>query len=417
MILQERETMNVIIIDDDASSRINGIGTYLKALIGIFKRMGARITRVGYSASCKTFVVREENGVRVILLPPLPASCYFKIMDKFLGLYIKDAEENLFMLHYSPCDDLIRVLKKRFPLSKFTFTIHDMIWTALLRGDAAKLKEIVTSGPKEGELETYATVRKSFKAEQAMYALVDAVIVLARGTYRVLTDVYKIEPEKIYLIPNGLKDTYSPVSEDVKREIRADKFLSEHEKILLFAGRVHYMKGIHSLIRCFGQVLQAYPECRLVIAGFVMDVPKVLSLTGDAASRIIFTGHIPKKELDKWLKITDIGVLPSYTEQCCYWGIELMMHRIPVITTDGFNLTEMFMDGLNAGVAEIGHRGDTDRFEHNLSGEIVRLLRAEGECRKLGAQGRLVYEKCYTAEIMYENYKRLTDALFLKADK
>ena len=56
--------MNVIIIDDDANSRINGIGTYLQTLIPLLKRMGACITRVGYNGTCKTFAIREENGIR-----------------------------------------------------------------------------------------------------------------------------------------------------------------------------------------------------------------------------------------------------------------------------------------------------------------------------------------------------------------
>lgn len=409
--------MNVIIIDDDANSRINGIGTYLQTLIPLFKRMGACITRVGYNGACKTFTIREENGIRVFLLPPIPASYCFKVLEKLLGLYLEDSATNLFMLHYSPCDDLIRFLKKRFPLSKISFTIHDMIWTALLWGDVEKLKEIVRSVPPKAEKEEFVKVRKSFKAEQAMYTLADAVIVLAGGTRRVLTEVYGIDPKKIHLIPNGLQDTYKPVSRERKQEIRSAKFLSGHEKILLFAGRVHYMKGVYSLIRSFSQVLQVYPECRLVIAGFLLDPPKVLSLTGNGASKIIFTGQIPKKELDEWISITDIGILPSYTEQCCYWGIELMMHGVPVITTDGFNLQEMFTEGYNAGIVKIRNREEPEKFEHELAGEIIRLLHDDAECRKLGEQGRQVYETRYTVESMYSGYKMLTDTLFSNVNK
>lgn len=409
--------MNVIIIDDDANSRINGIGTYLQTLIPLFKRMGACITRVGYNGACKTFTIREENGIRVFLLPLLPASYCFKVVEKFLGLYIEDSADNLFMLHYSPCDDLIRFLKRRFSLSKISFTIHDMIWTALLWGDVEKLKETVRSVPQNAEKEESVKVRKSFKAEQAMYTLADAVIVLAGGTRRVLTEVYGIDPKKIHLIPNGLQDTYKPVSRERKQEIRSAKFLSGHEKILLFAGRVHYMKGVYSLIRSFSQVLQVYPECRLVIAGFLLDPPKVLSLTGNGASKIIFTGQIPKKELDEWISITDIGILPSYTEQCCYWGIELMMHGVPVITTDGFNLQEMFTEGYNAGIVKIRNREDAKIFEYNLADEIVKLLHADAECRKLGEQGRRVYETRYTSESMYTGYKTLIDTLFSNVDK
>lgn len=408
--------MNLIIIDED--SRINGIGTYLRDIILIFKQIGAIIYRVNHNNTLDVFSVKKNDEIITFSFSSRLLESYNKIIDKFLGLYIADSKQNLFMLNYTPCEDLIRTLKRRFPLSKIVFTVHDLCWTTPLMGDIDKLKYMVsTEFCKESGKEGIDNISKVFMEEKHMFQLSDAVIVLAGGTRRVLTEVYGIDPKKIHLIPNGLQDTYKPVSRERKQEIRSAKFLSGHEKILLFAGRVHYMKGVYSLIRSFSQVLQIYPECRLVIAGFLLDPPKVLSLTGNAASKIIFTGQIPKKELDEWISITDIGILPSYTEQCCYWGIELMMHGVPVITTDGFNLQEMFAEGYNAGIVKIGDREDAKIFEYNLADEIVKLLHADAECRKLGEQGRRVYETRYTSESMYTGYKTLIDTLFSNVDK
>ena len=364
------------------------------------------------------FSVKKNDEIITFSFSSRLLESYNKIIDKFLGLYIADSKQNLFMLNYTPCEDLIRTLKRRFPLSKIVFTVHDLCWTTPLMGDIDKLKYMVSTGfCKESGKEGIDNISKVFMEEKHMFQLSDAVIVLAGGTRRVLTEIYGIDPKKIHLIPNGLQDAYKPVSRERKQEIRAEKFLSGHEKILLFAGRVHYMKGVYSLIRSFSQVLQIYPECRLVIAGFLLDPPKVLSLTGNAASKIIFTGQIPKKELDEWISITDIGILPSYTEQCCYWGIELMMHGVPVITTDGFNLQEMFTEGYNAGIVKIGNREEPEKFEHELADEIIRLLHNDAECRKLGEQGRKVYETRYTVKSMYTGYKMLTDTLFLNVNK
>ena len=49
--------------------------------------------------------------------------------------------------------------------------------------------------------------------------------------------------------------------------------------------------------------------------------------------------------------------------------------------------------------------------------EIVKLLHADAECRKLGEQGRRVYETRYTSESMYTGYKTLIDTLFSNVDK
>ena len=96
------------------------------------------------------------------------------------------------MLNYTPCEDLIRTLKRRFPLSKIVFTVHDLCWTTPLMGDIDKLKYMVSTGfCKESGKEGIDNISKVFMEEKHMFQLSDAVIVLAGGTRRVLTEVRK----------------------------------------------------------------------------------------------------------------------------------------------------------------------------------------------------------------------------------
>ena len=69
-----------------------------------------------------------------------------------------------------------------------------------------------------------------------MFQLSDAVIVLAGGTRRVLTEIYGIDPKKIHLIPNGLQDAYKPVSRERKQEIRAENFYPGMKKYFYLRG-------------------------------------------------------------------------------------------------------------------------------------------------------------------------------------
>ena len=131
--------LNLIIIDED--SRINGIKTYIGEIIRIFKRLNARIYLINhFNGTKELFTAKEEEGIYIFSFSYCLQESYNKIVDKFLGLHIKDSDYNLFMLNYTPCEDLVLTLRNRFPKSKITFTVHDMSWTYHFLGDVEKFK-------------------------------------------------------------------------------------------------------------------------------------------------------------------------------------------------------------------------------------------------------------------------------------
>lgn len=404
--------MNIIIMDEHASSRINGIGTYIRILIYILKKLEANIYLIAYSHDCKRFTMKEENGICTFYFPPLPLTHYYMVIDKFLGLYLNDSKRNLFLFNYTPCELFLRTIKKRFPLSKLAFTIHDMTWTYELFGDTEKLKHITPAILLNEEEKKYESLGKNLREEQRMYKIVDKVITLAQETYDLLINQYKVNPAKISFIPNGVDDVYTPISDDEKRLIRSAMYLDKNEKIILYAGRIHYIKGIFSLIKSFENIIKQYPNCRLVLAGFVLDFPRISSFSKNIASKITFTGQLTKEELKSWYQIADIGVLPSYVEQCSYTGIEMMMHQLPVVASDGFCVSDMFKDGENAKIAKIGDREKKEEFEDNLYRVMLDLLQSETLCQKLAKNGRMAYESIYRIDHMLNRYRMLLDELF-----
>ena len=223
--------MNIIIIDEHSSSRINGIGTYIRELIYVLKELKANIFLVAYSNDCKKFAMKYEDGVNILNFPPIPHTYNYMILDKFLGLYLDDSSKNLFLFNYSPCELFLKTLRKRFPLSKFAFTIHDMTWTYELFGDTVKFKKIISEILSNKEEKKFLNLGKYFREEQRMYGIVDSVITLARETFDLLIDSYGVEPAKISLIPNGIKDSYHPISENEKYSIKSRMYLDMDEKI------------------------------------------------------------------------------------------------------------------------------------------------------------------------------------------
>ena len=183
------------------------------------------------------------------------------------------------------------------------------------------------------------------------------------------------------------------------------------EKILLVAGRTTLVKGVPCLLNAFTSVVKKYPDCRLVVIGQVFDPTSILKLSKQVATKVSYTGLISKEELTCWYRVADIGIMSSLSEQCSYSGIEMMMHGLPVVASDGFGVRSMFQDGINARIATIGNRKKMKEFELNLTTTILELLFSEALRKQLSNGSRQIYESYYIPRRMKEGYKKLLEEI------
>jgi glycosyltransferase involved in cell wall biosynthesis len=250
-----------------------------------------------------------------------------------------------------------------------------------------------------------------FNKEKNMYETVHQIIALAPETVELLQTVYKINHEKISLVPNGLQDTYRRLSEKDLNQLKAKLFIPLHEKVILFVGRVKNVKGIYQIINSLKKVVNIFPDFRLIVTGTIFNIKMIMEYADDIASKIVFTGQIHKNKLNEWYQIANIGMLASYWEQCSYTGIEMMMYGLPVIASDGFCVGDMFINNENAKVAGIGDRKRPEEFENNLSEAFLELLQSNELCRTFGNNGRKIYESKYQIKYMEEKYHMLLNSL------
>jgi len=404
---------NVYIIDDYASSKINGIGVYIKELIFCLRETGMNVCLIELGHDTKTFRIETNDGIKCMQFPVVSGSfdLYYRVIDKFFRLYILDAPENVFLFNHTPNDFFVKTVKSSFPLSKFIFVIHDMIWTGFMLGDKTEIEKQVTAENREWFEKKYPVLFPFFSSEKCIYETVHRIVALAPETVELLQSVYTISNQKISLIPNGLQDTHHAISEQEKVRLKTKMFIPFNEKIIVFVGRVENRKGIFQVVSSLKKALKTYPDFHLVVIGTLFEVKKIMEYAGEIAAKITFTGQISKERLDEWYQIADIGVLASYWEQCSYTGIEMMMHGLPVVASDGFCVGDMFKDGVNAKVAPIGDRSHPEEFENNLSKAFLELLQSSNQRRSLGEIGRKIYESHYHIHCMKEGYRLLLDSL------
>lgn len=404
---------NVYIIDSYASSKMNGIGTYIKELIMCLKETRINICLIAFNHYTQKFRFETDEKVKQMQFPAIQGFFvqHYSIIDKFLRLYIDDSSENIFIFNHTPCEFLVKTVKFYFPLSKIVFVIHDMTWTGTLVGDNKKLKKYVMAENQELFEKEFPDMFPRFNEEKRMFEAVDRIAALSLDTVELLQTAYKIPDKKISFIPNGMHDTYSCLSLKDKNQLKEKHFISSHEKLIVFAGRVTTMKGILNVINSLKKIVKIHPDFRLIVVGTIFEIKSIMQHAGEIAAKITFTGQITKNKLNEWYQIADMGVLASYSEQCNYAGIEMMMHGLPVIASDGFGVGAMFSDGINAKVARIGDRNHPEEFENNLSEAFLALLQSNKLRRRLGAGGRKIYETIYHINYMQEGYRRLFDSL------
>lgn len=311
----------VYVIDDFSSSRINGIGTYINQLVYVYSMIGYEIYIIAYNYPCKTVCFKQYKNTTALCIPIIGITWdkYFNLISYFIRLNISDCKNNIFIFNYAISYLLLKDIKLSYCDSKFVYTIHDMSWTSFFNGDVERFSEI---GVKSIKLDSqYISLSNNLENEIYMFSEVDQIISLTNVTGKLLNIVYNIDAEKIKIIPNGISDTFSPYNAMERRICKVDKKLKDNDVIILFVGRVHHSKGINQLVKAFEQIALYNRNIKLVIVGSLLPKSE-FKITTDYSSKIIFTGFIGREELEKWYKIADVAVLPSFFEQCSFAGID-----------------------------------------------------------------------------------------------
>jgi len=409
---------NIYIFDEYLSSKQNGVGSYMRQLLNCLVGLNdvrLNVVYFNYDES-KEFCILSNNGITFYCFPPFADKNFFNyptVYSSILKMYIKDSGDNLFMLNHSPCEKILRSLKRCFPRTKFTFAIHDQGWTMPLNGNRQALKNLISQRRLPAtNREDFKFIRNYYREEKRMYRIVDAVICLTEEFKEFVHEFYDVPNEKLYAINNAWQQM--TVNDSLSRtELRQKLGLDENEKIIVFTGRQHPVKGLYQLFQAFENVYRKERNIRLVIIGKYPNVEKYAKLMPTALSRVIYTGFIKQSEIVDWYRAADIGILPSYSEQCSYSGIEMLMLGMLIISTDGQGLTDMFHDNENALIAKIGNRKDDKEFVSSLTETILKALSLPQEKIDELSNGAKQYAlKKYSLSLMRDKYLALIEKLY-----
>ena len=246
----------------------------------------------------------------------------------------------------------------------------------------------------------------SFKLKRVAYQILKWV---GTWTFRHADAIRTISDATRCLLPVEDKPIYQfPAFTDIDQFIDAAKKraqLLERGKLsqdILFVGSLIRLKGVEDLLTAFELISAKYSKSRLIYVGEgakreeLQERAKAVALT----NRVVFTGHLPQRELAEWMASAYCLVLPSLTEGLGRVLIEAMAVGLPLIGTTVGGIPELIEPAVNGLLVPPG-------CPEELAAALDWVLSHPNETIAMGQAGRQRSEKVFSVDRYAQEYQRM----------
>jgi len=227
--------------------------------------------------------------------------------------------------------------------------------------------------------------------------------------------------EKIRVCYNGVDpEKYAPeqVDEAKRREIREFYGLKNEDQMILFIGRLVWVKGVDKLIMAMPHVLKTIPNAKLVIVGLgdmeehLKTMVKGLKLEDVVKFRFEF---VPEEERIAHYAACDLAVFPSLYEPFGIVALEAMSMEKPVVV-GASGVSGMREIVITNGPEQCGfHVNPNDPVD--IAWGIVSSLQDPNRKLELGKNGRKRVLAEFTWDAIAEKTLQVYDDLIKKEEK
>lgn len=185
------------------------------------------------------------------------------------------------------------------------------------------------------------------------------VVCVSNLTQSICVRRYGVEHAKTDVVYNGIEN------EEVQPH--AGDQIENQDRIVLFLGRITMQKGPEYFIRAAKRVLEKVPNAKFVVAG---SGDMAVSMIEEAAHlgighRILFTGFLRGKDVDRVFRMADVYVMPSVSEPFGIAPLEAMRNDVPVIISKQSGVSEVLTHALKVDFWDIDE----------MANKIVAVLR------------------------------------------
>ena len=204
-----------------------------------------------------------------------------------------------------------------------------------------------------------------------------------------------VDEDKIEIVPLGINLEEYENLPDYGR-FRSKFNISDDDKLILFVGRIHEIKGLDLLIDSFNDLigLNENKDIKLAIVGpddgYLTELEDKIRMYS-LEDNVIVTGPLYKEEKQEALVDCDLFVMPSKYESFTTSGLEAMACSKPLVLTKNNHIHD-WVDG-NCGLA-------CDDDKDSLRSAIEKLLFDEDLSKTYGENGKRLIKERYDWDII-----------------
>lgn len=175
------------------------------------------------------------------------------------------------------------------------------------------------------------------------------VITISQSTKNDLVKVYKVDPEKIQIIPLGFdKDIFQPLTYE-QAQSSLDRFGLVYQKYILFVGTLQPRKNISSLVNAFVKLKKEHHiEEKLVIVGkrgwLWEPIEEKIRQANKLTSGIKYLDYVEQSDLNSIIAGASLLTLPAFYEGFGLPPLEAMASGVPVVVSNVSSLPEVVGD-------------------------------------------------------------------------
>lgn len=403
---------HIYIVHTKSSASLYGIGTYIEQLLLCLKDNEIKISVVQLLSDQSEVTCEYQHSIRYIYIPrqrlnmfdnfQVEQDRYNQAASVILGSFIDAKEHNIFHLNFMSYGVLAAKLKQYYN-AVILITIHYSRWCDLYVDDKKSFLECLTKASDELSLDERQLLDSFYQEKLLLNNFCDRIIIISHHYHDDLINLYKIHSNKILAINNALKDEYIDICTTQRDKLRNNFNLNPNDIVIIFAGRLEKIKGIHVLVEAFTHIVAKNNNVKLIIAG-KGDFATLLSKTPQNCwSKIIYTGFINKSVLYELYQIADIGVVPSLFEPFGYVAVEMMMHKLPIVVNNTSGLAEIIDNHRNGLYVNL----DQQHGALDLAEKINFYIENPQERILMGLNARKKYLKRYELSLFGQKMAQL----------
>jgi len=219
---------------------------------------------------------------------------------------------------------------------------------------------------------------------------VDRTIAVSELSREMLIDHYRIPPDRILTIRNGIEIEPTDVQHDTMAT-RAALGLAPTDIVGVLVGRLVGRKGHSTSLRALPAVLSRVPGFKLVFVGDG-DIEDELRAEAEAlgvAEHVVWAGF--RRDVPAILASVDLLILPSEAECLPYVILEAMGAQLPVVAADVGGVSEQIDDGVTG---RLIRPKDPD----GLASAMLEIIERPDRGASMGEAGRAKLEREFSVD-------------------